>query len=200
MTSPLYVYPSMQLKSPTEDDYLGIYSIIFWTLSLIGVVKYAWIALKADDQGEGKYILFSSLRHSVVHSVYLVKPNASRIHLQFQELITFRYKLTCYKICHVCKYYNKTFCAQIKIFLTSLSRHYFCLNFRDLIALLQAEHLLCIHYSAGIWILEVFLQNVSGVQLFFIPACTKAPKSKADLVNFLRRAWLQGGCYFSLQC
>lgn len=53
VTSPLYVYPSMPLKSPTEDDYLGIYSIMFWTLSLIGVVKYACIALKADDQGEG---------------------------------------------------------------------------------------------------------------------------------------------------
>ncbi|CAL5354515.1 unnamed protein product [Camellia sinensis] len=52
VTSPLYVYPSMRLKSPTEDDYLGIYSIMFWTLSLIGVVKYACIALRADDQGE----------------------------------------------------------------------------------------------------------------------------------------------------
>lgn len=53
VTSPLYVYPSLQLKSPTEDNYLGIYSIVFWTLTLIGVVKYAGIALKADDQGEG---------------------------------------------------------------------------------------------------------------------------------------------------
>jgi hypothetical protein len=41
------------LKSPTEQDYLGIYSIMFWTLTLIGVVKYTSIALKADDQGEG---------------------------------------------------------------------------------------------------------------------------------------------------
>jgi len=53
VTSPLYVYPSMKLKSPTEEDYLGIYSIIFWTLTLIGVVKYVCIALNADDQGEG---------------------------------------------------------------------------------------------------------------------------------------------------
>lgn len=53
VTSPLYVYPSMILKSPTEADYLGIYSIMFWTLTLIGVVKYACIALNADDQGEG---------------------------------------------------------------------------------------------------------------------------------------------------
>ncbi|KAF7146511.1 hypothetical protein RHSIM_Rhsim04G0169400 [Rhododendron simsii] len=54
VTSPLYVYPSMPLKLPTEDDYLGIYSIMFWTLSLTGVVKYASIALKADDQGEAR--------------------------------------------------------------------------------------------------------------------------------------------------
>lgn len=53
VTSPLYVYPSMPLKSPTEDDYLGIYSIMFWTLTLIGVVKYANIAIQADDHGEG---------------------------------------------------------------------------------------------------------------------------------------------------
>ncbi|XP_021727952.1 probable potassium transporter 17 isoform X1 [Chenopodium quinoa] len=65
VTSPLYVYPSMPLKSPTEEDYLGIYCIMFWTLSLIGVVKYACIALKADDQGEGgTFALYSLLsRH-----------------------------------------------------------------------------------------------------------------------------------------
>ncbi|KAE8076427.1 hypothetical protein FH972_015082 [Carpinus fangiana] len=66
VTSPLYVYPSIKfLKSPTEEDYLGIFSIIFWTLTLIGVVKYASIALKADDQGEGgTFALYSLLcRH-----------------------------------------------------------------------------------------------------------------------------------------
>ncbi|KAJ1430538.1 Potassium transporter [Sesbania bispinosa] len=65
VTSPLYVYPSMPLKSPTEEDYLGIYSIMFWTLTLIGVVKYANIALKADDHGEGgTFALYSLLcRH-----------------------------------------------------------------------------------------------------------------------------------------
>ncbi|KAL8130313.1 hypothetical protein V2J09_019468 [Rumex salicifolius] len=65
VTSPLYVYPSMQLRSPTEADYLGIYSIMFWTLTLIGVVKYVGIALNADDQGEGgTFALYSLLcRH-----------------------------------------------------------------------------------------------------------------------------------------
>uniref|UniRef100_A0A803KWT2 Uncharacterized protein n=1 Tax=Chenopodium quinoa TaxID=63459 RepID=A0A803KWT2_CHEQI len=65
VTSPLYVYPSMSLKSPTEEDYLGIYCIMFWSLSLIGVIKYACITLKADDQGEGgTFALYSLLsRH-----------------------------------------------------------------------------------------------------------------------------------------
>eukprot|EP01018_Ginkgo_biloba_P028658 Gb_13410 [translate_table: standard] len=52
-TSPLYVYPSINLKSPDEKDYLGILSLMFWTLSMIGVLKYVCIALHADDHGEG---------------------------------------------------------------------------------------------------------------------------------------------------
>ncbi|CAL9211453.1 unnamed protein product [Musa hybrid cultivar] len=66
VTSPLYVYPSMNLKSPTEQDYLGIYGIMFWTLTLIGVVKYVCIALNADDHGEGgTFALYSLLcRHT----------------------------------------------------------------------------------------------------------------------------------------
>ncbi|CAI9096863.1 OLC1v1033102C1 [Oldenlandia corymbosa var. corymbosa] len=66
VTSPLYVYPSMQLKSPTEENYLGIFSIMFWTLTLIGVVKYASIAVRADDQGEGgTFALYSLLCRNI---------------------------------------------------------------------------------------------------------------------------------------
>uniref|UniRef100_A0A1D1XKC4 Potassium transporter n=2 Tax=Anthurium amnicola TaxID=1678845 RepID=A0A1D1XKC4_9ARAE len=68
VTSPLYVYPSMNLNSPTKDDYLAIYGIMFWTLTLIGVVKYVCIALNADDHGEGgTFALYSLLcRHADV--------------------------------------------------------------------------------------------------------------------------------------
>ncbi|KAI4357321.1 hypothetical protein L6164_001277 [Bauhinia variegata] len=60
-TSPLYIFCSLPLKSPTEDDYLGIYSIMFWTLTLIGV-KYAGIAVNAGDHGEGgTFALYSLL-------------------------------------------------------------------------------------------------------------------------------------------
>jgi K+ transporter len=53
-TSPLYVYPSITCShTPDELDYLGILSLIFWTLTLIGIIKYVFIVLYADDHGEG---------------------------------------------------------------------------------------------------------------------------------------------------
>ncbi|KAL6187383.1 hypothetical protein ACLB2K_038782 [Fragaria x ananassa] len=89
VTSPLYVYPSMPLKSPTEDDYLGIYSIMFWTLTLIGVVKYAGIALKADDQGEGgTFALYSLLCRNMdigILSSRPSNPNFSLVDTMFDE-------------------------------------------------------------------------------------------------------------------
>ncbi|XP_024357815.1 probable potassium transporter 17 isoform X3 [Physcomitrium patens] len=61
-TSPLYVYPSIiSAETPNEDDYLGILSCIFWTLTLIGVIKYTLIVLWADDHGEGGTFAMYSL-------------------------------------------------------------------------------------------------------------------------------------------
>ncbi|PKU72597.1 probable potassium transporter 17 [Dendrobium catenatum] len=105
VTSPLYVYPSMNLDSPTEDDYLGIYSIMFWTLTLIGVVKYVLIALKADDNGEGgTFALYSLLcRHInigshpsrsvssstyISHSSHSMNSRTSNLGKFFEESIT----------------------------------------------------------------------------------------------------------------
>ncbi|KAM3753391.1 hypothetical protein ACB098_03G090400 [Castanea mollissima] len=107
VTSPLYVYPSMPLKSPTKEDYLGIYSIMFWTLTLIGVVKYASIAIKADDHGEGgTFALYSLLcRHvnigilsskrvssnsSLSHSVHEGTGKKSRLGIFFESSIVAR--------------------------------------------------------------------------------------------------------------
>ncbi|GAB4860800.1 Probable potassium transporter 17 [Ancistrocladus abbreviatus] len=89
VTSPLYVYPSMPLKSPTEEDYLGIYSIMFWTLSLIGVVKYTSIALRADDQGEGgTFALYSLLCRNMnigILSTQHVSSNPGRLQSTLDE-------------------------------------------------------------------------------------------------------------------
>lgn len=51
-TSPLYT-SSTTISSAQEADILGVLSLIFWTLTLIGVVKYTLTVLHADDNGDG---------------------------------------------------------------------------------------------------------------------------------------------------
>ncbi|KAA8533653.1 hypothetical protein F0562_030913 [Nyssa sinensis] len=64
-TSPLYVFSSIRLSSPGEDDLLGILSLIFWTLTSVAFIKYVFIVLRANDDGEGgTFALYSFLcRH-----------------------------------------------------------------------------------------------------------------------------------------
>ena len=56
-TSPLYVYRSTfagKLRMHENDDeILGVLSFIFYTLTIIPVIKYVFIVLTADDNGEG---------------------------------------------------------------------------------------------------------------------------------------------------
>jgi len=56
--SPLYVYQSIfsgRLKHvQNEDAIFGAFSLIFWTLSIVSLLKYAVIILSADDNGQGK--------------------------------------------------------------------------------------------------------------------------------------------------
>ncbi|XP_050269121.1 potassium transporter 3 [Quercus robur] len=55
--SPLYVYKSTFSGSlsnhQTEDTIFGVFSMIFWTLTLFSLLKYMIIMLSADDNGEG---------------------------------------------------------------------------------------------------------------------------------------------------
>ncbi|KAI5082921.1 hypothetical protein GOP47_0002664 [Adiantum capillus-veneris] len=61
-TSPLYVYPSINITNPSEQDYLGLLSIIIWTVTMVGIVKYVFLVLHADDHGEGgTFALYSLL-------------------------------------------------------------------------------------------------------------------------------------------
>ena len=52
-TSPLYVYSSTFSSEPSHDDLLGAVSLIIWTLTLIVTIKYVFIVIRADDEGEG---------------------------------------------------------------------------------------------------------------------------------------------------
>lgn len=65
-TSPLYVYSSTFTADPSYDDLLGALSLIIWTLTLMVSVKYIFIVLRADDEGEGgTFALFTLLSRHV---------------------------------------------------------------------------------------------------------------------------------------
>ena len=55
--SPLYVYKSTFAEdiqhSETNEEIFGVLSFVFWTLTLIPLVKYVSVVLRADDNGEG---------------------------------------------------------------------------------------------------------------------------------------------------
>ncbi|QDS72532.1 hypothetical protein FKW77_000308 [Venturia effusa] len=52
-TSPLYVFSSTFSSEPGYDDLLGALSLIIWAITLIVTVKYVFVVLCADDEGEG---------------------------------------------------------------------------------------------------------------------------------------------------
>ncbi len=52
-TSPLYTFPNVFSSEPTPLDVLGAVSIIFWTITLITIVKYILIVMNFNDEGEG---------------------------------------------------------------------------------------------------------------------------------------------------
>jgi KUP system potassium uptake protein len=56
-TSPLYVYSSTFPNGiKNKDDLLGVLSLILYTLILIPMIKYVFIVLYADDNGDGKLV------------------------------------------------------------------------------------------------------------------------------------------------
>ncbi|XP_062187442.1 probable potassium transporter 9 [Phragmites australis] len=90
--SPLYVYKSTFAEdithSETNEEIFGALSFIFWTLTLIPLLKYVSIVLRADDNGEGgTFALYSLIcRHANVSLL----PNRQ---VADEELST--YKLEC---------------------------------------------------------------------------------------------------------
>ncbi|KAK9276152.1 hypothetical protein L1049_005683 [Liquidambar formosana] len=74
-TSPLYVYKSTFAEdiqhSETNEEIYGVLSFVFWTLTMVPLLKYVFIVLRADDNGEGgTFALYSLLcRHARVSSL-----------------------------------------------------------------------------------------------------------------------------------
>ncbi|XP_016479437.2 putative potassium transporter 12 isoform X2 [Nicotiana tabacum] len=62
-TSPLYVFSDVfsKVHITSEVDVLGALSIVFYTIALIPLMKYVFIVLKANDNGEGGTFALYSL-------------------------------------------------------------------------------------------------------------------------------------------
>lgn len=53
-TSPLYVFKAiLHNKDISEELIFGGLSLVFWTLTLVTTIKYVYLALNADNKGEG---------------------------------------------------------------------------------------------------------------------------------------------------
>ena len=68
--SPLYVYKSTFVEDITHsvgnEEIYGALSFVFWTLTLIPLLKYVTIVLRADDNGEGTYVRWPPLVRTCV--------------------------------------------------------------------------------------------------------------------------------------
>lgn len=52
-TSPLYVFSSTFSSGPSKNDLIGVLSLIIWSLLTMVTLKYVFIILRADNEGEG---------------------------------------------------------------------------------------------------------------------------------------------------
>jgi KUP system potassium uptake protein len=57
-TSPLYVFYNVFPNGVEDDeDIIGALSLIIYSLTLIPLIKYVFIVLRANDNGQGKIII-----------------------------------------------------------------------------------------------------------------------------------------------
>ena len=70
-TSPLYAIKQTfgaEGVPPTEENVLGILSLMFWSLILVVSVKYAGFIMRADNKGEGGIMALTALAQRSVRS------------------------------------------------------------------------------------------------------------------------------------
>jgi KUP system potassium uptake protein len=74
--SPLYVFKSTFAEdiqhSDTNEEIFGVLSFVFWTLTLIPLIKYVSIVLRADDNGEGTHTCAATNQLRKFHPLYLI--------------------------------------------------------------------------------------------------------------------------------
>jgi KUP system potassium uptake protein len=72
-TSPLYVLPGVFPNGiKHNDDILGVLSLIFYSLMSITLIKYVFIVLAANDNGDGNLLDLNSLMLVQSLSLYML--------------------------------------------------------------------------------------------------------------------------------
>ena len=61
-TSPIYTLTVIfTLTIPTQENLLGVLSLLFWTLIMLVTVEYAWLAMSLSIKGEGGIIVLKEI-------------------------------------------------------------------------------------------------------------------------------------------
>jgi KUP system potassium uptake protein len=80
-TSPIYTLTVIfALTKPTQENVFGILSLVFWTLTLLVTVEYAWLAMSLGRKGQGGEIVLREI---------LIKMLKSGRLLAFGSLLSF---------------------------------------------------------------------------------------------------------------
>lgn len=70
----MYVFSSTFSSEPSHDDIVGAVSFVIWALTIMVTIKYVYIVLYADDEGEGgTFALYSLLSRYVSAQAISVK-------------------------------------------------------------------------------------------------------------------------------
>ncbi|KAJ6373771.1 hypothetical protein OIU78_029454 [Salix suchowensis] len=93
-TAPLYVFGTIQTTNfKSNETAYEYFSFLFWTLTIVSLLKYTFIVLRADDNGEGGiFALYSLLcRHCKVG--LLPNDRSTEEIMQHEEVSTLRGKV-----------------------------------------------------------------------------------------------------------
>lgn len=66
-TSPIYTLSIIFVfTSPTQENMMGILSLIFWSLIILVTVEYSWLAMSLSSKGEGGIIVLKEILNSKI--------------------------------------------------------------------------------------------------------------------------------------
>ncbi|KAF0514690.1 potassium transporter [Gigaspora margarita] len=72
--APMFVFPGIFTGPPSDEDVRGVVSLIVWSLTIISLIKYIFIVLRANDNGEGgAFALYSLLIRFLIINEFLRK-------------------------------------------------------------------------------------------------------------------------------